>query len=367
MITVYSGAHLARNLQPTAEDVLGMLPDAIECTVKRDTSGCFELSLVYPEWGANAEALQINNWIKSPVGGSLGDQHFRIAQIQKSYFGNIEVSALHTTYNSAAILCAPFSSIPSPGEVVTGFFPWHSAMHTAMGEIDADQVGNFMVTGFTDEMEVNASEYDSPVSMRQAILDAVADRDIILKYQDFQLLLWQPDTISDTPSFRVRYGRDMLSMDTSLDSTDFYTHVMPYYIVDERMVSHQMDVYPLAGLPAEYSSFRRVQAVNLGDYYSGLETEYDQSVIQSIIDDWLEKHPWTPFPDSLAVDQIPYEGNSYELGAWGNIYFDPTGTVIQSHIVSLTYDVRLGKVTEIGLNRRQKDITDTIAGLVNRR
>ena len=37
-----------------------------------------------------------------------------------------------------------------------------------------------------------------------------------------------------------------------------------------------------------------------------------------------------------------------------------------AYVVSLTYDVLAGRVTAIGINQRQKDVTDTIASLVQR-
>ena len=80
MICAYTGAHLAQSQPPTTADILGNLPDALECTVTRDTDGLFELSLTYPAQGANAGALKVNNWVYSPVGGTMGMQYFRIDQ-----------------------------------------------------------------------------------------------------------------------------------------------------------------------------------------------------------------------------------------------------------------------------------------------
>ena len=66
------------------------------------------------------------------------------------------------------------------------------------------------------------------------------------------------------------------------------------------------------------------------------------------------------------MGQIPQENNSFELGNNGRLYYEPTKTVIDANIVSLTYDVIAERITDIGVNQRTKDITDTIAGLVRR-
>lgn len=73
-------------------------------------------------------------------------------------------------------------------------------------------------------------------------------------------------------------------------------------------------------------------------------------MLQMIIDRWLYEHPWDPFPDEIAVEQIPQEGNAFELGSVGKLYYTPTGTVVTAHVVSMAYDVLAGRVTSIGVN-----------------
>lgn len=109
-----------------------------------------------------------------------------------------------------------------------------------------------------------------------------------------------------------------------------------------------------------------MKPINLGDYYTGIGEGVDDMMLQMIIDRWLYEHPWDPFPDEIAVEQIPQEGNTFELGSVGKLYYTPTGTVVTAHVVSMAYDVLAGRVTSIGVNRRQKDVTDTIAGLAAR-
>lgn len=367
MIFAYTGAHLAKSQPPTTADILGNLPDALECTVTRDTDGLFELSLTYPVQGANAGALKANNWICSPVGGTMGMQYFRIDQTTEDIGGTVTVHASHVTYNSLAILAAPFS-VHNPNDYSNvNFFNWYSELTTAINVIDSTQMGSFSVVGYTDEMLLRPAAYTEPVTLKQAILDAISDRpEIYLNYIDFGYRLWQLPSATGGSSFRIRYGRDMLSFSSSVDATDFYTHVMPYYVADNKMISHNRDVYPLEGLPSEYASLRRIKAINLADYYDDLNASYDLSIVQSIINKWLAANPWNPLPEEISVENIPQEENTFELGAVGRIYYTPTGAIYTANVVSLTYDVLAERVTSIGINKRQKDVTDTIAGLVQR-
>lgn len=367
MIRAYTGAHLALSQAPTVEDRLGMLPDAVECTVQRDIDGLFELSLTYPAQGSNARVLQANNWISCDAGGNMGLSYFRIDQVTESIDGSMTVHASHASYNALTILAAPFSVHESGDFSSAAFYPWYNALISAVNSIDTAQLGGFSVGGYTDTMLVNPAAYTQPVTLKQAVLDAIKDRpQIYLTYYTFGLRLWQYMPVGSAPDFRIRYGKDMVSFSSSVDATDFYTHVMPYYMVDDVMQSHNMDVYALEGLPSQFSGYRRIKAINLADYYDGLDTAMDLNTIQIIIDRWLEDNPWNPLPDEISVESVPQEGNEFELGNIGKIYYTPTGTVYTAYVVSLTYDVLAGRVTAIGINQRQKDVTDTIASLVQR-
>lgn len=364
MIYAYTGAHLALSQAPAQEDALGMLPDALEGTVRRDTDGMFELDLTYPRKGANAQALALNRWLRCPAGGRMGDQYFRIDQLWQGLDGSLQVHGVHLSYNALTILAAPFSAHDGQNYASVGFFPWYQALTQAISQVDGGQMGQFSVVGYTDDMALNAADYTQPVTLKQAVLDAVKDRGYLLDYLTFGVRIWQLPPSWTAPSFTIRYGRDMLDFSSSEDATDFYTHILPYYMVDQEMHSHNLEVYPLSNLPAELSGYRRIQAINLGDYYDGLDRELDLSTLQSVIDQWLETHPWNPLPREISVEQIPQEGNTFELGEPGRIYCTPLGLTVDATVVSLTYDVLRDRVTSIGVGSRQRDITDTIAGLV---
>lgn len=367
IIAAYTGNHLTFSQPPTSSDALGILPDAIECTVQRDTDGLFEFDLTYPANGANANLLVQNNWLYLPVGGSMGKQFFRISQVSYTIGEMLTVHGCHVSYNAATILAAPFESRLSNNFTDTNYYQWYSDITAAINKIDSAQMGGYSLSGYTDDFTMNAANYTEPVTLKQALQDAVKDIEgIYLCYLDFGMRIWNVPTATSAPQFQIRYGRDMLDYSYSVDATDFYTHIMPYYMVDGKMVSHGMDIYPLENLPTEFSNYRKIKAINLADYYTSLDYELDQSFVQSVIDRWLNEHPWNPFPDEVSVDSVPQEGNEFELGNIGRLFYTPTHTVITAHIVSLTYDAIADRVTSIGINKRQKDVTDTIASLVNR-
>lgn len=362
MIYVYSGAHLFQSYAPLDSENLGFLPDALDCTVSRDVDGLFEVSMTYPVQGHNARSLQINNWIYCDAGGSQGMSYFRIDQISQDISGTITVHGCHASYNSLSILAAPFST---PSSYTTSFFNWLDALYSAIDEISADQRGGFSVVGYTDELQLNGCDYSEPVTLKQAVLDAIKDLDgVYLDYSQFGYKVWGYPASDITPQFRIRYGRDMAGYSTSVDATEFYTYVYPYYIANEQLKDYAGQIFPITGLPAEYQNIKLVKAVDMADYYDDLEIIMDDTIFyDNVVKPWLANHPWNPFPNSVNVETIPQEGNEFELGNVGKVYYTPTQTEITAHVVALTYDVLAGRMTTIGINQREKDVTDTIASL----
>lgn len=368
MIYAYSGNRLFQSYAPFDSENLGALPDALECTVARDVEGLFELSMTYPLQGRNAEALRANNWLFCDAGGTQGMAYFRIDQVFQDISGTLSIHACHASYNALKMVAAPFSSKSSGSYTGTTFYSWLDALYGAVDKIDPKQRGGFSIVGYTDQMVLNSCRYQQPVTVKQAVLDAINGlENLYLDYDAFGFRLWEYQSPASDPQFRIRYGRDMLGFQSSVDATEFYTHIYPYYMVEDQLKDYRGEVFPLQNLPERYQSLRLVKAVNMADYYGGLESIGDDVFfLNFVIKPWLQTHPWNPFPDEVSVESLPQEGNAFELGNLGKLYYTLLGITMTASIVSLTYDVLSGRMTSIGINRRRKDVTDTIAELVAR-
>lgn len=360
LITVYSPTHLSISQYPTADDALGIIPDALECTVTRDAEGMCEVSMTYPGMGTNVEIIQLNNWLHVPCGGDMGMGYFRIDQVSKDIAGDLSIHACHAYYNCNAMVARPFSV--GTNQLDATYYQWWTALETAMNQVDPGQQGNFVIDGWTETLPVNPCTYEEPVTVKQALLDAIQGRGYFLHYTGTGVGIWS-NAENVAPQFRIRYGANLLSVTESLDSTEMYTHIYPYLIDDNGTLRIGEDaVYPLQGLPNDYANWRRIKAVNLADYYSGYEGSIDQTVIEISIERWLREHPWDPLPYEINVEMVDTDvPNSYEVGAVGSVYYG--NSIITAKIVSMTYDALRDKVTSIGINKRSIDVTDTIAGL----
>lgn len=368
MIYAYTGTNLFANVLPTPAQCLGPLPDAITCEVERDAEGLFDLTLTYPLEGVNARYLTPGTWLYAPAGGTLDMQFFCITQPEESIGGTVTVRADHVSYNARDILAAPFTAQTSEISEDVSFYPWSTALNTAVNTIDSGQRGSFAVLGYTDDMKLNAARYTEPVSLRQAVTDAAADRDVLILSSGFNLKLWQATDFA-APMFTIRYGRDMLAYSNAVEMDDFYTYIYPYaFDKENNYKTCGGKIFQLLNVPAEYAGVKKIRAVNMTGLH-GLENGevIDQGNFQTAVNLWMEDHPFTPFPQTISVESIPGEGDTYELGLPGDLWFTPSGSHTRATIVSLRYDAVKDLVTEIGVGRVQKDISDTIAGLMKRK
>lgn len=364
MIYVYTGVSLFANLPPTPEQCLGPLPDALTCEVERDTEGLFDLTLTYPRSGLNAGFLTPGNWLYAQAGGTLGMQYFCIAAPEETEDGIITVRADHISYNARDILAAPFTAESEKNSDYVKFYPWSAKLDAAINTISPIQRGQFAVIGYTDQMELNAARYTEPVSLRQAVQDAAADRDMFVFSDGINLKLWKvPDFAA--PSFVIRYGKNLMTYSNSADMDDFYTYIFPYAFTGEGNYStYNGRIFQRKNVPPEYANVVKIRAVDFTGLY-GMEEPY-LDIFKICIDMWLKQYPFEAFPTTISVGAAPDESNTYELGLAGDIYYTPGDYHSRATIVSLRYDAVRDLVTEIGVGRVRRDISDTIAGLMKK-
>ncbi len=357
LIKAYRSKTLYNTGSPNKEDFLGSLPDILSCTVDRDTEGLFELKISYPRDGANAGALSKLNWLEAPAGGDMGRQFFQITQIEERMDGVLEIAALHRSYNLNTMLAAPFST---GAEAAPAFSVWKAKLEGAVKSITTS--GYVSVTA-QEGVTVNPAEYAAPVTVRKAAFDAIAGLSLHMEYTGGGLKICK--TPEGTGDFSIRYGRDMAGLRKRTDTGETYTHAFFYWRPGGTGYSaYSGGIRKLSFVPAALDGVIRIRPVDLTGEY-GLE-EAGQEITNSMTVKWLKANPYDPAPEEISLDAIPMDGNRFELGARGTLYYPPSGggssmIKLPVMIVSLSYDALLGRVTKIGVNKVTKDIAYSLA------
>lgn len=380
MIYAYNDTHLLHNTMAPQEDCIGPLPDALTCEVERNTEGLFSLAMTYPRKGRNAKLLQLGNWIRANAGGDLGFQYFEITELEKEDPGEIVIQANHASYNAKGILAAPFTAestkVNHELDPDVSFYPWCDKLTKAVNKIHKAQWGGSVhegltgigITGYTDEMLVNAARYTEPVSVYEAVLDAVEGRDdIILLADNLNLKLWQVYWDAE-PAFEIRYGRDMRDFRQAANSDDLYTAIFPYAIRESgELMTDDNQRFQLVGLPEKYETAYRTKPINLDGVYGFDAKTSDMDAFRNVVQMWLAANPFRLPTIETSVGAMENKRNHYELGLVGNVYYTPWNTTIKATITQMTYDVLKQRVTKISVGSVPKDIVSTIANLSGRR
>ena len=89
---------------------IGVLYDAMSCTVTEELNGQNELSMKYPLTGIHAESIADRCIIMAKPNPVSDPQPFRIYNIKPSSSGTVTINARHLAYDTAGIPIAPFSA-----------------------------------------------------------------------------------------------------------------------------------------------------------------------------------------------------------------------------------------------------------------
>lgn len=92
---------------------LGILTDAVSCTVTEERNGAFEIEMKYPMDGRLGEALMIDRVLKVDTSHQQKDQLFRIKRIDKNHKGMLEVYGQHVSYLTTDLAMPAKISIPN--------------------------------------------------------------------------------------------------------------------------------------------------------------------------------------------------------------------------------------------------------------
>lgn len=97
-----------------ASNGIGILSDAISCTVTEERNGPFELEMQYPMDGLHFDALVQRALILARPNQTANAQPYRIYRITKPLNGVVTVYAQHISYDLTGVVADPFTAASAP-------------------------------------------------------------------------------------------------------------------------------------------------------------------------------------------------------------------------------------------------------------
>lgn len=195
---------------------LGVLTDAISCTVTQERNGSYELEMEYPVLGIHFDDLKLQRIILAKPDESSRNQPFRIYDISKPLLGNVTVSARHVAYDLMGIPVKPFKSLSAP-----------AAMQALTDNAAADCPYTFETdkeTEATMTVGVPMSIWELLGGSEGGILDVYGGE---YEFDRYKVKLHKARGSNN--GVVIRYGKNLVDLTQEESCENVYTGVYPYW------------------------------------------------------------------------------------------------------------------------------------------
>jgi len=316
---------------------LGVLSDAISCTVEQARNSQYELTMEYPISGIHAEDLFERRILKVKPNFTDNPQLFRIDRIGKEMNGVFAVYAKHISYDlsgyeitsgtasSAVLACALLQNAASGYTITT----------------DKTTSGNFKIT----EPSSVKSWFGGKTG---SFLDVFGTAE--LKYDNFniQFLLHAGQDRGVT----IRYRKNLLALAQEISDT-LYTHVMSYW-KNEDVVVYGAKIS--TGLTLD------VPKTMILDCSSDYEEQPTIEMLDSRSSSYISSHNLTTPSNNITLDfvQSGELTNRVDLCDTVSIYYEALGiTRAQVKCIRTVWDCLREKYIETEFGDAQTTIADS--------
>ncbi len=195
---------------------LGVLRDAISCTVTESLNDEYTLEMEYPVKGNNFSQLQLNRIIYCRPNPYSSAQPFRIYSITKPLDGKVTVNAYHVSYDMNDVAVGTINAVN---------------IQDALTQIQNGVIVDSDFKLFTDITSTKKFKTTSPYNMRALLMGS---EDSILEKYDAEVRFdrWNAYITKQRGKNRgvqVRYAKNMTELSHELNYERLYNGVYPFY------------------------------------------------------------------------------------------------------------------------------------------
>lgn len=332
---------------------LGVLTDAISCTVTEERNGAFELTMQYPDTGVHFDEITDRCIIYAIPSPYRAPQPFRIYRITRPMDGIIMVYAQHITYDLSGVPLNPFTAVNAP-----------DALSKLSLNAAVDSPFNF----WTDKSTVASFAVSTPSSTRSvlggssgSILDVYGGE---YEWDGFTVRLYGHRGYDN--GVVISYGKNLTDIEQDRNISNVATGIYPYWTNAEgALVTCDPKI---VNAPGTYD-FTRVVPV---DFSNDFETQPTPAQLQARAEKYVEDNkigiPKTSITASFVqLEQFPeYEDlallEKCDLCDTVTIRYPRLGVEAKAEIVKIETDVLLERYNSVEIGDVRTNIADTIVG-----
>lgn len=332
---------------------LGVLTDAISCTVTEERNGAFELTMQYPDTGVHFDEITDRCIIYALPSPYRAPQPFRIYRITRPMDGIIMVYAQHITYDLSGVPLNPFTAINAPD---------------ALSKLSLNAAVDSPFTFWTDKSTVASFSVSTPSSTRSvlggssgSILDVYGGE---YEWDGFAVRLYGHRGYDN--GVVISYGKNLTDIEQDRNISNVATGIYPYWTNAEgALVTCDPKI---VNAPGTYD-FTRVVPVDFSNDFEGQPTpEQLQTRAEKYVEDNKIGIPKTSITASFVqLEQFPeYEDlallEKCDLCDTVTIRYPRLGVEAKAEIVKIETDVLLERYNSVEIGDVRTNIADTIVG-----
>lgn len=332
---------------------LGVLTDAISCTVTEERNGAFELTMQYPDTGVHFDEITDRCIIYAIPSPYRAPQPFRIYRITRPMDGIIMVYAQHITYDLSGVPLNPFTAVNAPD---------------ALSKLSLNAAVDSPFTFWTDKATVASFAVSTPSSTRSvlggssgSILDVYGGE---YEWDGFTVRLYGQRGYDN--GVVISYGKNLTDIEQDRNISNVATGIYPYWTNAEgALVTCDPKI---VNAPGTYD-FTRVVPV---DFSNDFEAQPTSAQLQTRAEKYVEDNkigiPKTSITASFVqLEQFPeYEDlallEKCDLCDTVTIRYPQLGVEAKAEIVKIETDVLLERYKSVEIGDVRTNIADTIVG-----
>lgn len=332
---------------------LGVLTDAIICTVTEERNGAFELTMRYPDTGVHFDEITDRCIIYAIPSPYRAPQPFRIYRITRPMDGIIMVYAQHITYDLSGVPLNPFTAINAP-----------DALSKLSLNAAVDSPFNF----WTDKSTVASFAVSVPSSTRSvlggssgSILDVYGGE---YEWDGFTVRLYGQRGYDN--GVVISYGKNLTDIEQDRNISSVATGIYPYWRNTEgALVTCDPKI---VNAPGTYDFTRIVPVDFSGDFEEQPTQEQLRERAEKYVEDNKIGIPKTSITASFVqLEQFAeYEDlallEKCDLCDTVTIRYPQLGVEAKAEIVKIETDVLLERYNSVEIGDVRTNIADTIAG-----
>ena len=332
---------------------LGVLTDAISCTVTEERNGAFELTMQYPDTGVHFDEITDRCIIYAIPSPYRAPQPFRIYRSTRPMDGIIMVYAQHITYDLSGVPLNPSTAVNAPD---------------ALSKLSLNAAVDSPFTFWTDKSTVAPFAVSVPSSTRSvlggssgSILDVYGGE---YEWDGFTVRLYGQRGYDN--GVVISYGKNLTDIEQDRNIASVATGIYPYWTNTEgALVTCDPKI---VNAPGTYDFTRIVPVDFSGDFEEQPTPEQLQARAEQYVADNKIGIPKTSITASFVqLEQFSeYEDlallEKCDLCDTVTIRYPQLGVEAKAEIVKIETDVLLERYNSVEIGDVRANIADTIAG-----